>query len=158
MLNKDTLEPLKVSGCPPDAFSETGQLLGNPIYDWIYLEKTGFEWWIDRIESSLKLYDVLRIDHFKGFEAYWSVNYGDKTAKDWEWVKGPKMKLFNAIKDKLGNVDIIAEDLGYLTKETLEFKEMTGFPGMKIIQFAFGGDSGNSYLPYNYEKIVWHTL
>ena len=152
LLNKETLEPLKVSGCPPDTFSETGQLWGNPIYDWMYLEKTGFEWWIDRIESSLKLYDILRIDHFRGFEAYWSVNYGDKTAKDGEWVKGPKMKLFNAIKDKLGNVDIIAEDLGYLTKETLKFKEMTGFPGMKIIQFAFGGDSGNPYLPYNYEK------
>lgn len=152
LLNKETLEPLKVSGCPPDAFSETGQLWGNPIYDWGYLEKTNFEWWVDRIKSSLKLYDILRIDHFRGFEAYWSVDYGEKTAQNGKWVKGPEMKLFNIIKEKLGDIEIIAEDLGYLTEETLEFKKRTGFPGMKIIQFAFGGDSSNPYLPHNYEK------
>ena len=143
---------MKVSGCPPDAFSETGQLWGNPIYDWDYLEKTNFEWWVDRIKSSLKLYDTLRIDHFRGFEAYWSVDYGEKTAQNGKWVKGPEMKLFNIIKEKLGDIEIIAEDLGYLTEETLEFKKRTGFPGMKIIQFAFGGDSSNPYLPHNYEK------
>ena len=152
LLNKETLEPIKVSGCPPDAFSETGQLWGNPIYDWDYLEKTNYEWWIDRIKASLKLYDVLRIDHFRGFEAFWSVPYGEETAKNGEWVKGPGIKLFDAIKDKLGHIDIIAEDLGYLTDETIKFKEQTGFPGMKIIQFAFGGDGRNPYLPHNYEK------
>ena len=152
LLDEETLEPLKVSGCPPDAFSETGQLWGNPIYDWSYLESNGFKWWIDRIEASLKLYDVLRVDHFRGFEAYWQVAYGDKTAKNGEWVKGPGIKIFNTIKDKLGEIEIIAEDLGYLTQETLDFKKETGFPGMKIIQFAFGGDGSNPYLPHNYEK------
>ncbi len=152
LLDEQTLEPLKVSGCPPDAFSETGQLWGNPIYDWHYLENTGYEWWIDRIESSLKLYDILRIDHFRGFEAYWSVSYGEKTAQNGEWVKGPGIKLFDAIKDKLGEIEIIAEDLGYLTEDTIEFKKQTGFPGMKIIQFAFGSDSRNPYLPHNYER------
>ena len=152
LLNEETLEPLKISGCPPDAFSETGQLWGNPIYNWDYIEKNDFKWWIDRIEASLKLYDVLRIDHFRGFEAYWEVSYGEKTAQNGKWVKGPGIKIFNAIKDKLGEVDIIAEDLGYLTQETLDFKKETGFPGMKIIQFAFGGDENNPYLPHNYEK------
>lgn len=152
LMDQDTLKPLKVSGCPPDAFSEDGQLWGNPVYDWSYLEKTKFTWWINRIKASLNLYDILRMDHFRGFEAYWSVPYGDKTAKNGKWVKGPGMKLFNAIKDKLGEIDIIAEDLGYLTQETLDFKEETGFPGMKIIQFAFGGDSRNPHLPHNYEK------
>lgn len=93
LLNKETLEPLKVSGCPPDAFSETGQLWGNPIYDWGYLEKTNFEWWVDRIKSSLKLYDILRIDHFRGFEAYWSVDYGEKTAQNGKWVNLPDETL-----------------------------------------------------------------
>ena len=152
LLDEETFDPIKVSGCPPDAFSETGQLWGNPIYDWDYLEETEYEWWINRIDASLKLYDVLRIDHFRGFEAYWAVPYGEKTAQNGKWVKGPGIKLFNAIKDKLGEIDIIAEDLGYLTQETLDFKKETGFPGMKIIQFAFGGDSGNPYLPHNYEK------
>ncbi|MGN0145451.1 MAG: 4-alpha-glucanotransferase [Clostridium sp.] len=152
LLDEDTFEPLQVSGCPPDAFSETGQLWGNPIYDWDYLEKTNYKWWIDRIEASLKLYDILRIDHFRGFEAYWSIPYGEKTAENGKWVKGPGIKLFDAIKNKLGMIDIIAEDLGYLTEETLEFKKQTGFPGMKIIQFAFGGNSRNPYLPHNYER------
>ncbi|WP_294400819.1 4-alpha-glucanotransferase [uncultured Clostridium sp.] len=152
LLNEETFDPIKISGCPPDAFSETGQLWGNPIYDWDYLESTGYEWWINRIDASLKLYDVLRIDHFRGFEAYWAVPYGEKTAENGEWVKGPGIKLFNAIKDKLGEIDIIAEDLGYLTQETLDFKKETGFPGMKIIQFAFGSDSRNPYLPHNYER------
>ncbi len=151
LLNEETFDPIKVSGCPPDAFSDTGQLWGNPIYDWDYLEDNDYEWWINRIDASLKLYDVLRIDHFRGFEAYWAVPYGEKTAENGEWVKGPGIKLFNAIKDKLGEIDIIAEDLGYLTQETLDFKKETGFPGMKIIQFAFGSDSRNPYLPHNYE-------
>ena len=152
LLNEETFDPIKVSGCPPDAFSQTGQLWGNPLYDWDYLENTGYEWWINRIDASLKLYDILRIDHFRGFEAYWAVPYGEKTAENGKWVKGPGIKLFNAIKNKLGEIDIIAEDLGYLTKETLDFKKETGFPGMKIIQFAFGGDSKNPYLPHNYER------
>ena len=152
LLDKETLKPLKVSGCPPDMFSETGQLWGNPIYDWDYIDKTGYKWWIDRIKQSLKIYDVLRIDHFKGFESYWSIPAGDKTAEFGEWVKGPEMKIFDAIKDKLGDVNIIAEDLGTLTEDTIKLRNNTGFPGMKILEFAFDGPSNNPFLPHNYEK------
>jgi len=152
LLDEENFKPIKIAGCPPDAFSETGQLWGNPIYDWEYLEETEYEWWINRIKQSLKLYDVLRIDHFRGFEAYWSIPYGEKTAKNGEWVKGPEMKLFDAIKKEFGEIDIIAEDLGLLTDETIEFREKTGFPGMKVLEFAFSGESKNAYLPHNYEN------
>jgi 4-alpha-glucanotransferase len=152
LLDENTLKPIKIAGCPPDAFSETGQLWGNPIYNWKYLEETGYEWWIERIKQSLKLYDLIRIDHFRGFEAYWSIPYGDKTAQGGEWVKGPEMKLFNKIKDELGDISIIAEDLGLLTEETIDFRNRTGFPGMKVLEFAFSGGSTNAYLPHNYEK------
>ena len=114
--------PKKVAGCPPDAFSETGQLWGNPIYDWSYMDDTGYSWWIDRVRESFKLYDILRIDHFRGFEAYWQIPYGDETAVNGEWVKGPGIKLFNAIKEELGEVNVIAEDLGYLTQEVIDRK------------------------------------
>ncbi|GAB6169387.1 4-alpha-glucanotransferase [Clostridium carnis] len=148
-VDKD-MKPTKVAGCPPDAFSETGQLWGNPIYNWDNLEKDGYTWWIDRIRESLKLYDVVRIDHFRGFESYWEIPYGEKTAINGKWIKGPAIKLFNAIKEELGEVDIIAEDLGMLTDEVIDFRNKTGFPGMKVLQFAFGGDG--SYLPHNYTK------
>jgi len=152
LLDEKTLKPLKVSGCPPDAFSATGQLWGNPIYNWKYLEETGYSWWINRIKQSLKLYDVIRIDHFRGFEAYWTVPYEEKTAMNGIWVKGPEIKLFDAIKKELGEINIIAEDLGLLTEETISFRKKTGFPGMKVLAFAFSGESDNPYLPHNYEK------
>lgn len=152
LLDQKTLRPIKIAGCPPDAFSETGQLWGNPIYNWKYLDKTGYKWWVDRIKHSLKLYDVLRIDHFRGFESFWSIPYGDTTAKNGEWVKGPEMKLFDAIKEELGDINIIAEDLGLLTEETISFRKQSGFPGMKVLAFAFSGESENSYLPHNYEQ------
>jgi len=152
LLDEKSLKPIKIAGCPPDAFSATGQLWGNPIYNWEYLHKTNYEWWISRIRQSLKLYDVLRIDHFRGFEAYWSVPYGAKTAQKGEWIKGPEMKLFNTIKQRLGDINIIAEDLGILTEETVSFRKKTGFPGMKVLAFAFSGESKNAYLPHNYEK------
>ena len=142
--------PIKVSGCPPDAFSKTGQLWGNPIYNWAYLEKTDYYWWVERVRQSLSIYDVLRIDHFRGFESYWEIPYGDKTAINGKWVKGPGIKLFNAIKEKLGEVNIIAEDLGYLTKEVIDFRNKTGFPGMKVLQFAFDSQGDSYYLPHNY--------
>ncbi|WP_069999341.1 4-alpha-glucanotransferase [Cellulosilyticum sp. I15G10I2] len=145
-------KPTVVAGCPPDAFSDTGQLWGNPIYDWEYLEQTGFSWWIDRIKESLKLYDVVRIDHFRGFEAYWEIPFGDETAEKGKWVKGPAMKLFDAIYKKLGEVAIIAEDLGYLTQEVIDFRDVTGYPGMKILQFAFDTREESDYLPHNYNK------
>lgn len=152
LLNKNTLKPLKVAGCPPDIFADTGQLWGNPIYDWCYMGKTDYKWWVDRIRQSLNLYDVLRIDHFKGFESYWSIPYGDLTAENGEWVKGPGIKVFNAIKDELGEVNIIAEDLGTLTEQTIKLRNDTGFPGMKILTFGFDSDRSNPFLPHNYEK------
>lgn len=152
LLDKKTLKPLKVAGCPPDIFSATGQLWGNPIYDWDYMDKTNYKWWIDRIRQSLKIYDVVRIDHFKGFESYWSIPYGDKTAEFGEWVKGPEFKIFDAIKKELGDVNIIAEDLGTLTEDTIKLRNSTGFPGMKILEFAFDSDNENPFLPHNYEK------
>lgn len=145
-------KPLKVAGCPPDAFSETGQLWGNPIYDWDAMEESGFDWWIKRIEANYRLYDIIRIDHFRGFESYWQVPYGEKTAINGEWIKGPGMNLFNAIKNELGNISVIAEDLGFLTKEVLSFREESGFPGMKVLQFAFDTREESDYLPHNYDK------
>lgn len=144
--------PIKVAGCPPDAFSATGQLWGNPIYRWDYLENTGYRWWINRIKESLKLYDVIRIDHFRGFESYWQIPYGEETAVNGEWVKGPGMKLFNAIEKELGKVNIIAEDLGFLTSEVIKFRKDSGFPGMKVLQFAFDEREESDYLPHNYDK------
>ena len=121
LIYEETLKPISIAGCPPDAFSETGQLWGNPLYDWNYMEKTGYKWWIKRVEESLKIYDVVRIDHFRGFESYWEIPYGDTTAINGEWVKGPGIKLFNAIKESLGEINVIAEDLGFLTNEVKEF-------------------------------------
>lgn len=152
LVEQKNLKPIKVAGCPPDAFSRTGQLWGNPIYNWIYLEKSNYMWWVSRIKHSLKLYDVIRLDHFRGFEAYWSVPYGEKTAEYGEWVKGPGMKLFNTIRSELGEIDIIAEDLGFLTQDAIELRKEAGFPGMKVLEFAFSGDNQNLYLPHNYEN------
>ena len=150
LIYEETLKPISIAGCPPDAFSEIGQLWGNPLYDWNYMEKTGYKWWIKRVEESLKLYDVVRIDHFRGFESYWEIPYGDTTAINGEWVKGPGIKLFNAIKESLGEINVIAEDLGFLTKEVKEFLEETGFPGMKVLQFAFDEREESNYLPHTY--------
>lgn len=150
--------PTKVAGCPPDAFSKTGQLWGNPIYDWNYLESTNYKWWIDRVRESLKMYDVVRIDHFRGFESYWEIPYGEETAINGKWVKGGGIKLFRAIKEALGDIKVIAEDLGYLTDDVIRFRDETGFAGMKILQFAFDGREDNEYLPNNYiENCVAYT-
>lgn len=143
--------PISVAGCPPDAFSDDGQLWGNPIYNWEYLEETGYEWWITRLRESLKLYDVIRIDHFRGFESFWEIPFGDKTAKGGRWVKGPGIKLFDAVKKELGDIDVIAEDLGFLTPEVIEFRNKTGYPGMKVLQFAFDTREESDYLPHNYD-------
>lgn len=144
--------PTVVAGCPPDAFSETGQLWGNPIYDWKVLEEEDYQWWIERIDASRKIYDVIRIDHFRGFESYWQIPFGEETAINGTWVKGPGIKLFNAIKQALGNVEIIAEDLGFLTEEVVNFRIESGYPGMKVLQFAFDSREESDYLPHNYEK------
>ncbi len=151
LLDKDN-KPISVSGCPPDAFSETGQLWGNPIYDWELMHERGYKWWIERIRATYELFDVVRIDHFRGFESFWSIPGGAKTAEKGEWVKGPEMKLFNAIKEELGDLKIIAEDLGFLTKEVADFKEASGYPGMKVLEFAFDSKEESDYLPHNYES------
>ncbi len=151
LLDKNKI-PKVVSGCPPDDFAKTGQLWGNPIYDWDYLEKTNYKWWIERIKGNISLYDVTRIDHFRGFESFWQIPYGEKTAIKGKWVKGPGMKLFNQINKELGQVNIIAEDLGYLTKEVIDFKNETGYPGMKVLEFAFDSREESDYLPHNYNK------
>ncbi|QNO15469.1 4-alpha-glucanotransferase [Alkalicella caledoniensis] len=148
----EALMPITVAGCPPDAFSETGQLWGNPIYNWKAMEEDDYKWWIKRINHSFQLYDTLRIDHFRGFEAYWEVKYGSATAIDGKWVKGPGMKLFKKIKEELGDLDIIAEDLGYLTEDVYKLMEDSGFPGMKVLQFAFDSREESDYLPHNYNN------
>lgn len=143
--------PRAVAGVPPDAFSATGQLWGNPLYDWDYHRKTGFDWWVRRLDYCCRLYDVVRIDHFRGFEAYFSIPYGDSTAVNGHWEKGPDYALFAALKDKLGKKRVIAEDLGVITPPVRKMIRKCGYPGMKVLQFAF--DSPDSeYLPHNYEK------
>ncbi len=150
-LDEDNV-PLGVAGCPPDVFCATGQLWGNPLYRWEYHRQTGYAWWISRIAYCFRLYDVVRIDHFRGFESYWFVPYGDDTAQYGHWVKGPGYDLFRALKEALGDMDVIAEDLGFLTKEVIALVKKTGYPGMKILQFAFGDDADNAYLPHNYTQ------
>lgn len=148
----ENLMPITVSGCPPDYFTDTGQLWGNPIYNWSYLESTGYGWWIERIKHSFKIFDTLRIDHFRGFDAYWEVKYGEKTAVNGKWTKGPGIKFFSKIKEELGELDIIAEDLGFYTDSLGELLKQTGFPNMKVLQYAFDTMGDSHFLPHNYEK------
>lgn len=144
--------PAKVAGVPPDYFSETGQLWGNPHYRWDEIEKDGFKWWKDRIDLLLSMVDIIRIDHFRGFESYWEIPAGEKTAKKGCWVKAPGRKLFRALKAYKGDLPVIAEDLGFITREVEELKNEFGFPGMKILQFTFGRGSEERFLPHNYEE------
>lgn len=146
--------PIEVAGCPPDGFSAKGQLWGNPLFDWDYMEETGFEWWIRRIDYQFGIYDVLRIDHFRGFDSYYAIPYGAPDAKIGRWRKGPGIKLFQAVEQAIGKKQIIAEDLGFLTPSVHALREATGFPGMKVLQFAFDRrDRGGSlYLPHNYPQ------
>ena len=142
----------RVAGCPPDYFSATGQLWGNPLYDWEKLKETGYEWWMRRITHQLSLYDDLRIDHFRGFEAYWAIPAGAKTAESGQWLPGPGFDFFRRLKKVIGNPPLIAEDLGYLTPEVFELLHATGFPGLKVLHFAFPPDGESIYLPHRYEK------
>ncbi|MCM1524981.1 MAG: 4-alpha-glucanotransferase, partial [Ruminococcus sp.] len=150
MLDADR-RPVSVAGCPPDDFSPTGQLWGNPLYDWEHMDKNGYKWWIERVRYSAKLFDLTRIDHFRGFESFYAVPAEDKTAENGEWLPGPSMKLFDAIKAKLGEVKLVAEDLGFLTDEVKAMLKSAGYPGMNILEFGFGGDD-SGYLPHNYVK------
>lgn len=144
--------PIGVAGCPPDSFSKTGQLWGNPLYDWDYHKKTNYGWWMKRIDYCYELYDIVRIDHFRGFDEYYSIPYGDPTAECGHWEKGPGYDFFKTMKKVLGEKKVIAEDLGFLTQSVMDLVEKTGFPGMKILQFAFDSREDSDYLPHNYNK------
>jgi len=146
----ENLEPVWVAGCPPDAFSEDGQLWGNPIYDWDFMKKNKYKWWISRMKYAKSMYDVVRIDHFRGFAGYYEIPYGDKNAKGGHWEKGPGFDLFKAIFEKCGKDGVIAEDLGFLDKDVLRLLKKTGFPGMKLLQFAFDTRDGGAYRPHSY--------
>ena len=149
---KEDYTPKAVAGCPPDAFSADGQLWGNPLYDWDYMLKDGFSWWINRIGHCAKLFDVVRIDHFRAFSAYYSIPYGDKDAKRGKWVKCPGKELFDTLNSKLGKLNIIAEDLGTIDDDVRALLKYTEFPGMKVLQFAFEPGYESSYLPHNIDK------
>lgn len=148
----ESRQPTHVAGVPPDYFSETGQLWGNPLYNWERLKERNFDWWVERVKASNDIYDIIRIDHFRGFEAYWSVPFEDETAMNGEWVKGPGNELFDVLKRELGNLPIIAEDLGVITEPVEKLRDDFDFPGMKILQFAFHSKDGNTYLPHNYQR------
>lgn len=148
----EQLDPVRVGGVPPDYFSETGQLWGNPLFRWDRLKETGYRWWIERIRTNLFLYDIIRIDHFRGFAAYWAVPYAEKTAIRGEWIPCPGKDFFDALRAEFGDLPIIAEDLGVITPDVEELRDGFGLPGMKILQFAFDSSEANDYIPHNYVK------
>ena len=144
--------PAEVAGVPPDYFTADGQLWGNPLYDWDAMKADGYTWWIRRIAGASRLYDILRIDHFRGLESYWAVPYGETTAKIGRWVKGPGMDLIGVLTEKFPNIQFIAEDLGYLTPEVRQLLEDSGLPGMKVLEFAFDSREAANYLPHTYPR------
>jgi len=151
----EKLDPVAVAGCPPDAFTADGQLWGNPLYRWDALKCSGYGWWLRRLKAAGALYDVTRLDHFRGFEAYWAVPFGDKTARNGRWMKGPGTDFIRTLKRELPDLELIAEDLGYLTPEVVELRSESGYPGMKVLQFAFDSREPSDYLPHTYDK---HTV
>ena len=148
----EKLQPTAVAGCPPDAFSEDGQLWGNPLYCWDAHKKDGYSWWLRRLGAAGKLFDIVRLDHFRGFEAYWSVPFGDETAKGGKWLKGPGTDFFKTVQEQLPDVELIAEDLGFLTREVLDLRDGFDLPGMKVLGFAFDSREPSEYLPYQYPQ------
>lgn len=146
----EELCPIQVAGCPPDAFSASGQLWGNPLYLWDTHQETGFAWWIERMQAAARAYDIIRIDHFRGFESFYSIPAQNKDARNGLWKKGPGMALISAIQRELPNIQIIAEDLGFLTPQVAQLLADSGFPGMKVLQFAFDSREASDYLPHNY--------
>lgn len=154
----ENLLPTEVAGCPPDGFSATGQLWGNPLFDWDSMAKTGYAWWVRRIKHMCSIYDVVRIDHFRGFAGYYAIPYGEATARNGRWREGPGYALFAAIKKKLGSPRIIAEDLGFLTEDVTALLKQCGYPGMKVLEFAFDPREPSNYLPHNYtENCICYT-
>ena len=146
----ETRRPTVVAGCPPDGFTADGQLWGNPIYDWQAMADTGYDWWIKRLTGAAGMYDVVRFDHFRGFESYWSVPAGDTTARNGHWVKGPGMDFIRAVQQALPELDFIAEDLGFVTPEVRQLQLDSGYPGMKVLEFAFDSREDSDYLPHLY--------
>ncbi|WP_071188229.1 4-alpha-glucanotransferase [Trichormus sp. NMC-1] len=151
-LDEETGKAALMAGVPPDYFSATGQLWGNPVYKWEELQKQDFKWWVQRFEAMLDYVDIIRIDHFRGFEAYWAVPQGEETAINGEWIEAPGVAFFEVIKQKLGKLPILAEDLGIITPPVEALRDQFEFPGMKVLQFAFGSDPGNPFLPFNYPR------
>ena len=148
----EELRPTMVAGVPPDGFTADGQLWGNPLYRWDVLKQDGYSWWLARLAAAGKLYDVIRLDHFRGFESYWAVPYGDETARNGHWVKGPDLDFIETVKRQLPEVSLIAEDLGYLTPEVLQLRDESGYPGMKVLEFAFDSREPSDYLPHSYTR------
>lgn len=148
----ENLSPINVAGCPPDYFSPTGQLWGNPLYNWDKMKADGYKWWLKRISGAKRMYDIIRIDHFRGFESYYAIPAKDKTAENGKWRKGPGIEFFEKIKERFGDGGIIAEDLGLITDEVRALLRQTGYPGMKVLEFAFNAWCDNDYLPHNYIK------
>lgn len=146
----DKLTPIEVAGCPPDGFTPDGQLWGNPLYDWGCMREDGFSWWIRRIAHQFEIYDVLRLDHFRGFDAYYAIPHGDETARNGRWRQGPGIDFFSTVNYALGKREYIAEDLGFLTPSVTKLLEDSGLPGMKVLQFAFDSSEDSEYLPHNY--------
>jgi 4-alpha-glucanotransferase len=151
-LDEQTGEAALMAGVPPDYFSATGQLWGNPVYNWEKLQQMDFKWWVQRFQAMLDYIDIIRIDHFRGFEAYWAVQQGETTAMNGKWIEAPGAALFQVLNDKLGKLPVLAEDLGIITPEVEALRDQFEFPGMKILHFAFGSDPGNPYLPFNYSR------
>lgn len=151
-LDEETGAAALMAGVPPDYFSATGQLWGNPVYNWEHLQQTHFQWWVERFQAMLDYVDLIRIDHFRGFQAYWVVPQGEETAMNGEWVEAPGEEFFKTLNDKLGKLPVLAEDLGVITPEVEALRDEFEFPGMKVLQFAFGDDPGNPFLPFNYPR------
>lgn len=151
-LDTETGEPALMAGVPPDYFSDTGQLWGNPVYDWEHLKKTNFQWWVKRFQVMLDYVDLIRIDHFRGFEAFWAVPQGEETALNGKWEKALGDELFEVIREKLGKLPVLAEDLGVITPDVEALRDKYEFPGMKVLHFAFGSDPGNPFLPFNFPR------
>lgn len=145
------LTPTAVAGCPPDDFNADGQLWGNPLYNWKAMAEDGYGWWLRRLRAAARMYDVIRIDHFRGLESYWAVPYGAPNAAKGTWKKGPGLEFIHMLRKKLRGLSFIAEDLGFLTPEVNELRKASGFPGMKVLEFAFDPSEPSSYLPYNHE-------
>ena len=148
----ETLTPTAVAGCPPDYFSEDGQLWGNPLYRWETHKKDGYRWWLRRLKQAAKLYDVIRIDHFRGFAGYYAIPYGAENAREGQWLEGPGLDFLQAVKAALPDTALIAEDLGFLTPDVHKLRDESGLSGMKVLEFAFDGDGNNAYLPHNHIK------